>query len=525
MVRLSVILGLFIWALGAVTALAGVQADSRNFRLISETTVDTQTLLTDLEAFRRAVLTDLDLSLSDEAEPLTLSIIDDPELFGLISPGGQTAAIYLRSVAGNDIVLGYSSQPGHFLSDAIEPGWLRLVLRHETVHHILESRYPRKLPIWLSEGLAEYYATYRSAPDGSVRFGEPFPEQDMLSGTAGWLPMRTVIESMSDYPRYQDYSQDSYYRSQRLYYGQAWALAHFVLDQPEGLTAIHRFVDGWPKYGDSEDSFERAFGMRYNSLEERMRDRLTRGQTRIRTRLSPAPLPAIVRSRAVSRAELDRNALRLLIRFAHLDDRAHAVIRQRLANASAAYPPQTGPAAHPEIILSRALRAWRIKEWGQSDRYADQLLAMTNGASTAATNWRRKAYKIKAKTAYGRVSEDQLNDALWADAERAARRALDLDPNDATMHLFRVAVTLPDTEGLPPAARQSLDWLTRRNTRFALPHEAMMMVPALIYEGRLDRADAVLDSASRWTTDPADQFVIERLRSNVAVERSIAKNP
>ena len=75
-------------------------------------------------------MADLDLEPEINPIPLRLNIINDPETFALISPGGITAAIYLQSAAGHDIVVGYSSTPDHFLSNALEPGWLRLVLRH-----------------------------------------------------------------------------------------------------------------------------------------------------------------------------------------------------------------------------------------------------------------------------------------------------------------------------------------------------------------------------------------------------------
>ncbi len=104
-----------------------MSAKSEHFTLLSEAEVDAPVLLSDLERFRVAVMADLESEINPI--PLRLNIINDPETFALISPGGTTAAIYLQSAAGHDIV-GYSSTPNHFLSNALEPGWLRLVLRH-----------------------------------------------------------------------------------------------------------------------------------------------------------------------------------------------------------------------------------------------------------------------------------------------------------------------------------------------------------------------------------------------------------
>ncbi|MGB6229208.1 MAG: hypothetical protein WBF53_03660, partial [Litorimonas sp.] len=309
------------WFAFASTAFAqGLVADSPNFQLRSDVAVDAPLLLSDLERFRKAVLDDLGLDDAPDREPLRLNLVDDIAVFEAVSPGGMTAAIYLDSDAGDDIVVGYSRSPGHRLSDALEPGWLRLVLRHEVVHHLIETRYPRKLPIWLGEGLAEYYSTYQADHDGRARFGQALPEQEPLSATQDWLPMRTVIENMGTYPDFRGTIDASAYRAQRIYYGQSWALAQFVIEQPDGLARIHRFVDGWsPEDGspnaDSEDSFERAFGLRYDGLEARLREAAERSSPIAAPAETPADASA-VRVRSLGETEREANHLRLLLTHA-----------------------------------------------------------------------------------------------------------------------------------------------------------------------------------------------------------------
>jgi hypothetical protein len=493
----------FFWLIASTAhARDGIDVQSENFRLIAEVPVDGRAILSDLEMFRSAVLEDLGVAGKPPA-PLTLTLTDNLDLFDAVTPGGITAGIYLQSAASADIVIGYSSDPDHILNDALEPGWLRLVLRHEVVHHLVEAHYPRKLPIWFGEGLAEYYATFDTDPNGLAVFGRPLPEQDVLSELEGWLPMRTVIESMARYPEYNARTESELYDAQRLYYGQAAALAHFVVNQPEGLTRIHRFVDGLEAYGDSEDSFEAAFGLRYESLEARMRERVTRGEAPLRARqLSPRAAQTLTVSPLTERIRYT-NQLRLLLSYAR--------DAQTTSDLSAALraKPQLDRLA---LEHAEALFAWRQKDWTMSDQWTARILARNPRDP--------RALKIRAKVAYGRVSENQTDDKLWAQAEAAALDALRAAPDDAQLHLFRVAVSLPDADGLPLAALASLDWLRDRDVRHRLPHEAMMMIPALIYEGRLDRADAVLDTAARWTTDSADRFVIDRLRANVANERA-----
>lgn len=489
-----------------------IAATSESFSLISDASVDAAALLIDLEAFQRAVIADLGLMQTTASDPLRLNIIDDPQTFAAITPGGITAAIYRQSAAGHDIIVGHRVEPGHLLSDALDPNGLRLVLRHEVVHHILETRYARKLPVWLGEGLAEYYATYARGEDGRASFGRALPEQDPLTNAQTWLPMRTVIENMAKYPDFRFASTEPPYRAQRLYYGQSWALAHFVMDQPEGLARVHRFVDGWAPDMDSEDSFEQAFGLRYDPLESRVREDIIRGGggVRLGPRLgsSTPTTPAAVTVTRPTPQALIANRLRLLLTHGQDSDLTYNQILALSKNLEA-------PFATDTYDLALALRAWRVADWDASDTATDRVLARTPDQNLA--------LKIRAKTAYGRVSERQSQQTLWDAAETAAIRALAARPDDAELHLFRVAVSLPVTQNISPGAQTSLDWLRTNKTHLRLPHTAMMMIPALIYENQFDHADRVLDSASRWKESAGDKWVIERLRGNVASERAAQK--
>lgn len=495
----------------------GVSARSEHFTLISDRPVDAAALLSDLERFRRVVVLELELGASNQtvrSERLSLSIIEDPSVFTAITPSGLVGAVYLQSAAGNDIVVTHDSA----LSQDQSMGALRLLLRHELVHHLLETRYPRKLPVWLDEGLAEYYATYRPDAQGQPRFDTALLGQDPLDATQRWLPMRTVIENLSTYPDFRAVAQTPPSRAQRLYYGQSWALAQFVMDQPDGLARVHAFVDGWLPAKDSEDSFEAAFGLRYGPLETWMRDKAARRMNKPSHSAAPVPAPDITVHPA-SQTQILQNRLRLLLAHGHagydLDDRIDALAVQ------------LGEAARTDALtLARSLRFWRQGDWDGSDAATDSVLeAALKAAPDQPSPLKIKALKIKAKTAYGRVSERQSDQSLWDAAEAAALQGLAVSPQDAELHLFRVAVGLPTSEQLSPGAMASLDWLENEQVHQRLPHTAMMMIPALLYDDRFDEADAVLDSAERWVEQPSDRWVIDRLRGNVATERIIAQLP
>lgn len=506
--RLLLSVLLFFGSLLATSAHADAfRAQSNHFILDSDVNLDAEPILRDLEAFRLAVLTDLSLNIDETVEPLRINIVDDLDVFQSVTPGGITAAIYRQSAAGNDIIVGYSSEPEHLLARALEPEWLRLVLRHEVVHHILETRYPRKLPIWLSEGLSEYYSTYERAPNGQVTFGRALPEQEPLNESEPWLPMRPVIENMAKYPDFRLFETETPAKAQRIYYGQSWALAHFIMDQPEGLASIHRFVDGWSPEADSEESFEAAFGLGYDPLVDQIKTDIVRRGGKLRTQAAiPSPDIQIVTRDRTQRDILD-NHLRLMLTHGRLDSVTHERMIER---AQEALEPKDNAS---DINLARSVRAWRLGRWDLADDFADRILEQQPNNA--------KALKLKAKIAYGRVSEWQSDPTLWDAAEKAVIKALAVMPEDPELHLFRVAVSLPTSNRLSEEARASLDWLQREETHLRLPHTAMMMIPALIYEDRFDQADQVLDNATRWMEQSGDIWVIRRLRGNVAAERSV----
>jgi hypothetical protein len=342
-----------------------------------------------------------------------------------------------------------------------------------------------------------------------VTFGRALPEQQPLTEAQTWLPMRVVIENLAKYPDFRRASAMPPSRAQRIYYGQSWALAHFIMDQPEGLARVHRFVDGWTPAIDSEDSFERAFGLRYEPLEARVREDIVREGGRMRLRSPNTRPPAAVTLCTPSPEALTANRLRLLLSHGADTNLTYDQITAT-RNALGTLPETV------DFDLARAVRAWRVADWESADDATDRILVHEPDHGLA--------LKIRAKTAYGRVSERQSQQALWDAAEAATIRGLAVKPDDAELHLFRVAVSLPVTQNISPGAQTSLDWLKTHETHLRLPHAAMMMIPALIYENQFDEADRVLDSAELWNETPDETWVIDRLRRVVAAERLDADN-
>lgn len=90
-------------------------------------------------------------------------------------------------------------------------------LRHEVTHAYLHSVVPN-LPLWLDEGIAEYYEVGR----GNHGINHPHIDLLLKKLDAGeWKPDLPALEELTDVPTMR-----------QLHYAESWLWIHFVLESP-----------------------------------------------------------------------------------------------------------------------------------------------------------------------------------------------------------------------------------------------------------------------------------------------------
>jgi Flp pilus assembly protein TadD len=128
------------------------------------------------------------------------------------------------------------------------------VTYHEYTH-LLVGNAVRNMPVWLNEGLAEYYSTYRLVDGGrEAQIGRP-PEGRLALLRQDRLPLTQVIAV--------DHASALYNESDKrsIFYAEAWALTHFVLTQlPKGGEAINAYVAAIGEGRTPDEAFFAAFG-------------------------------------------------------------------------------------------------------------------------------------------------------------------------------------------------------------------------------------------------------------------------
>jgi Protein of unknown function (DUF1570) len=124
-------------------------------------------------------------------------------------------------------------------------------LRHEFVHHLIRARW-RNLPLWMEEGLADYF--------GGVESGVARARADRLR-RRGLTPLDELAAVVKSSASYQD-------REAALqFYAQSWALAHLLLTEPMYRAEAWALVEMLDRGERLEDAAELVYGRSLMALQ------------------------------------------------------------------------------------------------------------------------------------------------------------------------------------------------------------------------------------------------------------------
>jgi tetratricopeptide (TPR) repeat protein len=149
-------------------------------------------------------------------------------------------AMFPRS---NDNVTGmfaHGEESNFILLTADSPEIDRTVY-HELTHQFVRNTLPG-LPLWLNEGLAEYYSTFRSSAD-TIDLGMIIP------GHVQWLkdnPLIPLDQLFAMDEKSKDYNEGI---RQGVFYAESWALVHYLMSQKQLENFLHN--------GQSPENLER----------------------------------------------------------------------------------------------------------------------------------------------------------------------------------------------------------------------------------------------------------------------------
>ncbi|MDT5293914.1 MAG: hypothetical protein QOJ76_794 [Acidobacteriota bacterium] len=212
-----------------------------------------------LEEYRAAFSRLLSGEHFDAGVPTTVVVFPDDSAYRPFKPlfRGQAAS----SVAGY-------FQPGaevNYITLALDAGSARdsSTLLHEYTH-LLVNNYFRDAPLWLTEGLAEFYSTARvSADKRRVTLGEPPSIRTRALQGATLLPLSTLFAVGHESPYYSEEGKRG------LFYAESWALVHYLIEVRGGerRDGLARFTTLLAGGASIEDGLRQAFGANVAEIE------------------------------------------------------------------------------------------------------------------------------------------------------------------------------------------------------------------------------------------------------------------
>ncbi|HEY0140464.1 MAG TPA: tetratricopeptide repeat protein [Thermoanaerobaculia bacterium] len=182
---------------------------------------------------------------------------------------GRTFAPYRDALIGRENV----PAAGVFLAGRIanfmimradEEGGAGRVIYHELTHHFLRNTVGDP-PLWLNEGLAEYYSTF-TAKGGNVSVGLPLPQH------VKWLRDNQLAPLEDHFAVDRQSREYSETPRQVAFYAQSWALVHYLLHGPRDRhDQLGQFIEQLRAGKSHEEALRTTFGTDYAALEEELR--------------------------------------------------------------------------------------------------------------------------------------------------------------------------------------------------------------------------------------------------------------
>ncbi len=203
---------------------------------------------------------------------------------------------------------------------------------HEYTHYALRKE-SAWLPLWLNEGLAQFYEN-TDIGDKMVWLGQANPDELRFLARTDLLPIETLLKVDSRSPYYHDEQKGS------VFYAESWALTHFLIasDRIQGTHRMHDYAERLAQGEDAVSAAREVFGD-LDKLQQGLSDYVL--QRKFMYFMMPATLPAqdaAVEVRAVSDADADAVRADVLIytnRTWNAQALAEASLREEPGNALA----------------------------------------------------------------------------------------------------------------------------------------------------------------------------------------------
>ena len=426
-----------------------------------------------LEFFHGAFGRLVSRSVIDSSVPTTVILFRDEASFEAFKPlyQGRTANVAGYFVPGDDvnyIAISLDPSDGNPFSTAF----------HEYVHSHVNENIPGA-PLWLNEGLAEFYGSLQFS-SGEAVLGTPLMHYIRYLRQSELIPLTTLFSINTSSEHYNESEKTG------VFYGQSWALVHFLMLGDRGRPEqFKRFLSLITRGDSSAKAIEDTYGVTLPALEQEFRAYVRRGEfptQRIASMDNPqayAAYTAMQRS-SLSEGEANHYLGDLLLHIGRPSD------AERYFKHAAALDPNLAPA-------SAALGQLYV----QQRRYADAKKYLEKAVSSSQDYMTHYLYayvlsREGVSPTTGRIKEySPANAALMREH---FLRAIKLKPNYAPAYYYLALVNLVTGERLDEALE-----MAQRAKQLEPSQSANSLLIAQIYLRRADKPAArrILDQLVR----------------------------
>ena len=251
-----------------------------------------------LEFFHSAFGRLLSRNVLDSSAPTTVVVFRDDASFIPFKPlyQGRPANLAGFFQPGDDVnYIAMSLDPR--LKDPFE------VAFHEYVHLHLRDNVPG-IPLWLNEGLAEFYGSLQFS-GGEAVLGTPLFYLRLLRNEE-LLPLKDLFSIDSRSPHYNEQDKTG------VFYGESWALVHYLMlgGGPGRQAQFKRFLNQIGRGEDAAKAMEDSFGMSLETIEKELHAYIHRGELpvlRIASGDDPQTYASYTAMQRVSLSEAEAN--------------------------------------------------------------------------------------------------------------------------------------------------------------------------------------------------------------------------
>ncbi|PYT72540.1 MAG: hypothetical protein DMG39_09580 [Acidobacteria bacterium] len=128
------------------------------------------------------------------------------------------------------------------------------IVYHEYTHALMNINF-RDLPVWLNEGIAEYFGN-SMIHDNYVEIGKIAPYHLQILQQNKLIPVPALLQADHSSPYYNENNRAS------VFYAESWAIVHYLLMDPEARkrNLFHDFLIAYEASGNCVDAAQKTFG-------------------------------------------------------------------------------------------------------------------------------------------------------------------------------------------------------------------------------------------------------------------------